>query len=126
MATKTEKTEKTTKKAKKQTVGAYPFVTKRQILERLDNEPGYVVECLGVLAERHAQKSPGMGFMSSHSATALKLVAKVADGELNDEETEQARSIVRRYTKQLAAHARAEQINSNPELAKVAEVFSAG
>lgn len=115
-------------KPKKETVGRYPFTTKKEIASRLASDNAFVKEALCLL--QSFQTAGGdrdrSGFMSSHAAVAGALAAKASGEEsLSAEETAQARGIVSKYTRQLAAHARRREIESNPELAKVAEVFSA-
>lgn len=131
-ATETPKTAKP-KKAK---VGSYPFRSKRSILEQIAADDAFALHCLCILHDKqteHEQATKStktknrQGFMSSHSVRGCELAEKVKDNQaLTDEEMGRTRSIVSRYGRQLAAHFRAEVIAGNPELAKVAEVFSAG
>lgn len=123
-------------KAKKAKVGSYPFRSKRSILEQVATDDAYALHCLCILHDKqteHEQATKStksknrQGFMSSHAVRGCELAEKVKSNEpLSDEEMGLARAITGRYGKQLAAHFRAEVIAANPELAKVAEVFSAG
>ena len=123
-------------KPKKQKVGSYPFRSKRAILDQVAEDDAFMLHCLCILHDRqtaHEQATKStksknrQGFMSSHAVRGCELAEKVKSNEpLSDEEVGLARAITGRYGKQLAAHYRAEVIARNPELAKVAEVFSAG
>lgn len=134
--TTTETTTAKPAKAKKQKVGSYPFRSKRSILEQVATDDAFALHCLCVIHDRqtaHEQATKStktknrQGFMSSHAVRGCELAEKVKSNEpLSGEEMGLARAITGRYGKQLAAHFRAEVIAGNPELAKVAEVFSAG
>lgn len=113
---------------------SYPFATKAQIL---DSQQDFAV-CLDHLSQLYdAQTSDEQerestffknkeGFMSSHAVTGSKLAVKARSGEaLSPEEQDKVRSIVCRYGKQLAAFSRRAAMEANPELKKIAEVFSA-
>jgi hypothetical protein len=98
----------------------YPFTTKKQIADRVATSDKFAVQCLEILRERTATRKPGQksyGFMSSHVKKAAALEHKDLEG---------IRALVGSYTKQLAAHFRAEEIAENPELEEVAKIFSAG
>ena len=112
----------------------YPFVTKSQIATQIADDDQFVLQCLGVLLSRqteHEQEKKttvernARGFMSSHAVKGTTLGIKAQGEGLTAEEMVSARVIVSRYTKQLAAHFRQEMIESNPELAEAARVFSA-
>jgi hypothetical protein len=112
----------------------YPFATKAQILA---SQSDFSV-CLTHLAQLYAAQTAEeqdqestffknrAGFMSSHAVTGSKLAVKAASGEeLTPEEQDKVRSIVARYGKQLASFSRHEAMRANPELKKIAEIFSA-
>lgn len=137
MSNQTETTTETaTPKPEKAKVGSYPFRSKRSILEQVAADDAFALHCLCVIHDRqteHEQATKStktknrQGFMSSHAVRGCELAEKVKSNEpLSEEEMGLARAITGRYGKQLAAHFRAEVIAGNPELAKVAEVFSAG
>lgn len=98
---------------------SYPYVTKKQVAERLADDADFRVECLLVLYRRQTEDEREekdtkyknrRGFMSSHAVWGTKLAEKVISGEdLTEEEEGKIEGIVPRYTKQLAAHFRAEQ-----------------
>lgn len=123
------------KKAKKAKVGSYPFRSKKSILDQIATDDAFAQHCLCILHDRqtgHEQdtkttKSKNRrGFMSSHAVRGCELAEKIKVGEeLTDEEVVKVREMAGRYGRQLAQHFRAEVIAGNPELAKVAEVFSA-
>lgn len=122
-------------KPKKPKVGKYPFETKREILAKVQEDDSYVLQSLQLLhqfqtpSEQESKKSASRnrrGFMSSHVLTGTRLAEKSLSSEgLSSEELSQAREIVSHYGRQLAAFSREQRIAENPELAKVAKVFSA-
>jgi hypothetical protein len=117
-----------------QSIKQYPFVTKSTIKARIASDDSFVLECLATLyslqtaSEQEAKNTVvrnRRGFMSSHAVKGSTLAVKAAGEGLTSEETEVARELCSHYTKQLAAHMRAEAIEANPELAEAARVFSA-
>ena len=116
------------------TIKSYPFVTKSTIKAQIASSDAFVLQCLAVMYSRqtaHEQETKSTlnrnraGFMSSHAVRGSVLAVKAAGEGLTEEETDEARVLVGRYTKQLAAHFRAEAIAANPDLAEAARVFSA-
>jgi hypothetical protein len=106
----------------------YPFLTKAQIAERLATDDHYVEVCLRVMANRHEAGGPQSGWMSSHVKLGGRLVEELdAAAETGDilsrESLTEARALVSRYTKQLAAQFRSDEISVNPELADEAACF---
>jgi hypothetical protein len=115
-------------------IKSYPFVTKSQLKARIAADESFVLACLAILYSRqtsHEQDTKStlnrnrMGFMSSHAVKGSTLAVKAAAEGLSVEETDEARVLVSHYTKQLAAHFRAEAIEQNPDLAEAAALFSA-
>lgn len=112
----------------------YPFATKAQILAS-QADFSVCLEHLGQLYDAQTSEEQdakdtrvknARGFMSSHAVTGSTLAVKARSGEaLTDEEQDKVRSIVCRYGKQLAAFSRAAAMAANPELKKIAEIFSA-
>lgn len=112
----------------------YPFETKAQILAK-QADFATVMEHLAVIHSFQTTDEQGQkvtkyknrtGFMSSHATNGTKLVEKHAAGEaLTDDEAALARHIAKSYGRQLALHSREQAIEANPELAKLAEIFSA-
>lgn len=128
-------TETTSKKAPRPNY-SYPtaFPTKKQILAQLDSDRTFLFACFDYL--QGCQETPEQeraatifsnksGWMSSHAANAAKLAAKKTEGTLDAEDEQKIHAMVCRYTKQLAAKARRDAIEANPELAVIAEIFSA-
>lgn len=113
----------------------YPFRSKKQIVEQVNSDDEYCLACLTVLYARQTaseqdsgttQTRNRQGFMSSHAVVGTKLAKKLAEeGTLEGEDLEQARAIVCRYGRQLAAHERAEEIAKDPAKAELAKLFSA-
>jgi hypothetical protein len=113
---------------------SYPFATKAQILAS-QSEFSTCLEHLGQLYDAQTSEEQeakdtriknAKGFMSSHAVTGSTLAVKARSGEaLTPEEQDKVRSIVCRYGKQLAAFSRQAAIAANPELKKIAAVFSA-
>jgi hypothetical protein len=85
---------------------AYPFTTRRQILERIEAEPSFATECIAILQERHDRRGAGgnesMGWMASHASAATKLAARLASGEATEKDRLEAAKVASRYSKQLA------------------------
>jgi hypothetical protein len=55
----------------------YPFMTPRQISERINSDAGFAVECVAILQERHdrrgtAGSTASMGERSSHLAKIVR------------------------------------------------------
>jgi hypothetical protein len=98
---------------------SYPYVTKAQVKARLEEDADFRLQCILVLYRRQTEDERDekdtkyknrRGFMSSHAVWGSKIAEKVISGEeLTEEEEGKAEEIPCRYTKQLAAHFRAEQ-----------------
>jgi len=111
----------------------YPFLTKAQIKEQLLTETDFVHTACLILAGRQTDDERETkdtkwknrrGFMSSHAKFGTEMAEKLAAGEeLSEEQESKLSSVVCHYTKQLAAHFRAEALESNPELAEQGRVF---
>jgi hypothetical protein len=107
----------------------YPFLTRRQILEKIQADPEFVADCMGILQQRHEVRGVGttsMGWMASHASKATALAAKVAAGEASDEALVEAAKLVARYSKQLARVFRERELAARPELSAQAAVFGIG
>ncbi len=112
----------------------YPFATKAEILAS-QADFSVCLEHLGQLYDaqtseeqeaKDTQVKNARGFMSSHAVVGSTLAVKARSGEaLTEEEQAKVRSIVCRYGKQLAAFSRKAAMAANPELKKIAEIFSA-
>jgi len=114
---------------------SYPFLSKAQIAARLAADTAFMLECLQIMYSRQTsfeqeaketRERNRRGFMSSHAVNGSLLAVKAKAEGLSEEETEKARGIVSRYTKQLASHFRQEAVRENPALQAVATLFSAG
>lgn len=111
----------------------YPFETKAQIAAKIAQDDQYMLAALAQLhtwQTAHEQETKTTevknrrGFMSSHAVNGSKLAEKVKRGEaLTGEEMDKARSIVCRYTRQLAVFSREQAIAANPALNAVASTF---
>ena len=98
---------------------SYPYVTKSEVKARLETDPDFRVSALLVLYKRQTEDEREAkdtkwknrrGFMSSHAVNGSRLAEKVICGEeLTEEDHGKIEAIVTRYSKQLAAHYRAEQ-----------------
>jgi len=98
---------------------SYPYVTKKQVAERLADDADFRLQCLLVLYRRQTEDERETkdtkwknkrGFMSSHAVNGSRLAEKVIAGEeLTEEESGKVEGIVCKYSKQLTAHYRAEQ-----------------
>jgi hypothetical protein len=117
------------------TTNNYPFTTKSSIKSQLDTSPEYRREVMVLLyqLQTYHEKSTNstlvrnrVGFMSSHAVNGSKIAKKLLAGEtLTDEETAKMDAIAPRYSRQLAVHYRTEMMAKNPELARIAKLFSA-
>ncbi len=113
----------------------YPFESKAQILAKQEDFAVCKAHLLSLYAAQTSDEQTDettrfknrRGFMSSHAVTGSKLAVKVKAGEeLTEEDEAKVRGIVARYGKQLASFAREAAMDANPELRKIAEIFSAG
>jgi hypothetical protein len=117
----------------KKTPVSYPFVTKAQILARLQSEPEFRKETIVTLyqlqtqdeqdasATRHSNR---YGFMSSHAVNGSRIAKKVLAGEeLSDADLDLIDKIAPRYSRQLATLAREKAITNDPSLNGIAAVF---
>lgn len=122
--------------ARAQTSNGYPFMTKRQIKERIETDPDFAQDCLLVIYERQtddevAEKDTKWlnkrGFMSSHAVHGTRIAEAILAGEwIEDEDRARITAMAVRYSKQLAAHFRKVALKENPELAAQAAKFGVG
>jgi len=108
------------------TGNGYPFVTRRQVLERLDRDPEFVRACVAILHRRYLDRailSPPAGWMSSHKKAGEGIHAKLASDASTAADIVTAAKIAKRYAKQLAKVFRDEQLAHEPGLAVAAAVF---
>lgn len=122
--TAAETTEKKSRKAKKDK-GApvkYPFQSKREIVESIDSDDKAAVAALVQVHTLNAAMCSQKKQVSDLAARALEL----GDGASQDAELVQScRAIARRYGRRLALESRAKALLAQPELASLAERFSA-
>ncbi len=131
--TTTTTTQAKATKAPKAKGAVYPFESKAQIAAKIESSDEYMLLGLCQLhtwQTEHEQETKTTeeknrrGFMSSHAVNGSKLAEKVKAGEtLTGEEIAKARSIVCRYTRQLAVASREASLAANPELAATAAIF---
>ncbi len=112
----------------------YPFKSKNAIAAELEASNAFVLSCLQIMQSRQTSAEEeskatisknARGWMSSQAKKGTELATKARTEGLSYEECEQARALVSRYTKQLAAHFRDEQIAADPSLKEIASLFSA-
>jgi len=111
----------------------YPFTTKREILAQLETDATFREQCMLILHARQTSDEQesmstkyknARGFMSSHAVNGTRIAKALMSGEaLSDEDVVLMDSMVKRYTKQLAAHFRTEQLKNQPELAEETACF---
>lgn len=104
----------------------YPFVTHRQVIERLERDPEFVRECVGILHRRYVDRDilqPPAGWMASHRKLGEELYARITSAECTDEEIARAAVLLKRYAKQIAKILRDEQIARDPRLGLAAAVY---
>jgi len=117
------------------TANLYPFLTKAQIRERLNQDSDFrkeaivVLYCLQTAWEQDTSSTRDknrQGFMSSHAVNGSKVARKINAGEeLSSEDWESIDKIAPRYARQLAVYFRARAIAEQPALREVAALFSA-
>jgi hypothetical protein len=111
----------------------YPFLTKAQIVAKLECDLDFVHQACLIMTARQTEDEiqtrdtkykNRRGWMSSHAVFGTKMAEKIAAGEeLTDEENGRLVGMVVRYRKQLAAHFREQAKAENPELAESGSVF---
>jgi hypothetical protein len=107
----------------------YPFVSKRQTLERIESDPAFAADCIAILQQRYEARAAGtrsMGWMASHAIKAAALAAKLVSGEADDKDRAEAAKLAAQYSKQLARVFRERELVSRPELGTQAAVFGVG
>lgn len=112
----------------------YPFLTKNQIKERL-NDRAFQMQAMVILLAlqtEHEQNTEQtinknrQGFMSSHAVNGTRVAKKIKAGEpLDDKDEQHLAAIAPRYSRQLAVYFRAQAIAEQPALKAVAALFSA-
>jgi hypothetical protein len=111
----------------------YPFTSKKDIKARIVTDYSYACACIVTLFNlqtAHEQDTSSTlsrnhaGFMSSHAVHGTRIAKALIAGEaLTDEDVARVTTIAGRYTKQLAAQARQDAIEADPELAVKAAAF---
>jgi len=111
----------------------YPFLTKAQIVAKLDTDLSFRHEACLILTARQTEDELQVretkhknrrGWMSSHAVNGTKFAEKLAAGEeLTEEEEGKLAGMVCRYRKQLASHYREVAKRDNPELAEAGSTF---
>lgn len=107
------------------TNNAFPFMTKKQVAEKIATDPDFAQMCIGILQLRTELKSEGgAGFMASQREKGKELATKIVEGvQLSAEEVEQCVSLASKYTRQIALHLREDAKAGSPELAEKAAIF---
>jgi len=112
------------------TTNGYPFLSRKQVLERIASDPAFVVECVAILQDRYARRAAlageAAGWTASHVSRAIALAAKLASGGASEKERTEAAKLASGYTKQLARVYRERELAARPELAGQAAVFGIG
>lgn len=119
-----EATEKKARKPKKDKEAPvkYPFQSKREIVEAIDSDDKAAVAALVQIHTLNAAMCSQKKLVSDLATRALEL----GDGASQDPELVQScRAIARRYGRRLALQARAVALAAQPELASLAQRFSA-
>lgn len=105
---------------------AYPFITRRQVAERLDRDPEFVRECIGILHRRFVDRDilpPPAGWMSSHRKLGEAIAARLVSPDFTAGDIATAAKLAKRYGKQLCKVFRDEQLAQEPGLAVAAAIF---
>lgn len=111
----------------------YPFMSRKQVKERILRDGSFARECALVLQQRTDERDAGRapegrswGWMSSQRATAGKMVIRLRARTLSAADESKLAKIVAGYGRQLADHFRTQELRRRPELAEVARVFGLG
>ncbi len=105
---------------------AYPFVTKRQVLDRLDRDSAFVREAIEILHRRFVDRDvlpPPAGWMASHRTLGEELHARLAAADCTAADVACAAAIAKRYAKQITKVLRDDQLARGPRLGRAAAVF---
>lgn len=112
--------------------GAYPFVSKAEVHDRLSSgDRAFVAVCLGIMqrrtAERVAGRAPrarrwGLGAADA-AAGASALAERVLAGKPGYGDRKRVVARLTRYAVQIAEALRLEEMKMKPELVKIAEVY---
>lgn len=95
----------------------YPFVSRRDVAQRIASEPSFAAECIRAL-------DAGSKWMASHRSRAAKLVARLATDSPSAEDLAEAAALAAPYARTLARILRERQIASgDPDLLAKAAVF---
>lgn len=92
----------------------YPFISRKQVVERLASEPAFVIECVRLIDAK---------WMASHKTRASKVIAKIAAGNLSPEDLVEAISLISPYARTISRMLRERDLAARPELAAQAAVF---
>jgi len=114
-ANKAETTETT------ETKKSYPFASKREIVDGIMSNDDQAVQALVTIHTLEAA-------MCSHRKRVAALAARVAESENPTDDAglvAECREVASHYGRRLARHARAQAVESNPDLAGFVETFSA-
>jgi len=107
----------------------FPFLSKRAIADMIRTDRAYALDTFRVLLARTEQHAAGLqgagGFMASHRPAARQLAAVLEERPLNDAEHAKLVAILVHYSRQLAAHFRAVDLQARSELLSIASTFSA-
>lgn len=130
---KTRRTGKeTTTGTTKAKPGAYPFVSKAEVRDRLSSgDRTFIAACLRIMQERTAERAAGRaprshrwGWGSADAAAgAGRLAERVLRGKPAYGDQKKAVALLAKYTVQIAEALRLEEMKRKPELAKTAKVY---
>lgn len=104
----------------------YPFVSRREVADRLDRDPAFVRECVAILHRRFVDRDilpPPAGWMVSHRKAGEELHARLASDAATAGDVVAAAKIAKSYAKQLSKVFRDEQLARDPSLGLAAAVF---
>lgn len=117
----TEPKPKKEPKAKSEPI-TYPFTSKNDIVKQIDSDDSAALAALTTIHNLDA----GMCSQKKQIAELAGRVAELGDAASQDSElVALCRSVSRRYGRRLAVDSRAKALAANPDLQKVAKLFSA-
>lgn len=92
----------------------YPFISRKQVVERLVSDPAFVIESMRLIDGK---------WMASHKTRASKVIAKIATGNLSPEDLVEAISLISPYARTISRMLREREMAERPDLMGVAAMF---
>lgn len=105
----------------------YPFVSRRQVADRLRSDREFLLRGVSIMSERHAARQRGesgvTGWGSSDGRKVEGPSRRALDGTATEEDLAILAEVVPRYARPIAATIRMEEMRNNLHLQAVAKRF---